>query len=42
MIEGSKEQQLVERKVREIIENTKQAVEDQRFVVTTFFYQLLH
>lgn len=28
--EGSKEQQLIERKIREIIENTKQSVEDMR------------
>jgi clusterin-associated protein 1 len=30
LLEGSKEQQFVERKIREIIENTKQAVEDMR------------
>lgn len=28
--EGSKEQQYIERKIREIIENTKQSVEDMR------------
>lgn len=29
--EGSKEQAYVERKIREIIENTKQSVEDMRY-----------
>ncbi len=35
--EGSKEQQYIERKIRELIDNTKQSVEDQRFVTFPLF-----